>query len=126
MTRRHARIDQLTAAVLAVVFVFAGAASIAARSAKTNACQMEGQHCGQLALAECCCDGHPTDAATLPTTVSDRVRVGDACIGLQAVPATLAIVPDPDTAAATVLRPDVPAHGLRFIELPILFSTFLL
>lgn len=125
MARRSSRLERTTALLLAAVFVLASTASMAARQTSPDDCQMQAR-CGQLAFAECCCDGHPTDAATLPTTVSDRVRVGDACIGLQAVPATLAIVPDPDTAAATALRPDVPPHGLRFIRLPILFSTFLL
>lgn len=62
----------------------------------------------------------------MPTTPSDRVRPTDAAVTMQIVPANLTIVPDPDTAAATVLWPDVPPHGLRFIELPILFASFLL
>lgn len=126
MARRLHRVDRLTALVLAVVVVFSGAVSMAARQASPDACQMEGHHCGQLSLAECCCDGHANDSSALPTTVSDRVRLADSGITMQVGPACLTTLPDPVTAAATLARPHVPPHGLRFIELPILFATFLL
>jgi hypothetical protein len=120
------RTDRLTALLLAVTLVFAGTASIAARQAIPDECQQAGHHCGQLSLSDICCCGHQTSSTTLPTAPSERVRLTDSAITMQIVPGALVTVPDPDTEAATVLCPDVPPHGLRFIDLPILFASFLL
>ena len=126
MAPRGVRIDRLTAVLLAITLFVASTASISASHAVPEPCQQAGHHCGQLSLSESCCCGHHATSTALPNTPSDRVKLTGSAITMQIVPASLTTVPDPDTAAATVLWPDVPPHGLRFIALPILFASFLL
>lgn len=126
MVRRLPRLVRVAALVLAVAIAAAGSVSAASQQATPDGCKRANHHCGQLSLVACCCGGHQNDGATPTSTPSDRAQLAGRDLSTQAAPVSFAILPDAETATAEALTLHAPPHGLRFVDIPILLSTFLI
>ena len=125
MVRQTPRLVRLSALVLAAVLAVAGSAAAAGRQVTPDKCKRAAHHCGQLALVACCC-GDQGDSSTPASPPSNRAQLGGLDLSLQVAPGSPMILPDLDIATAGALRLHSPPHGFCFVELPILFSTFLI
>jgi hypothetical protein len=127
MVRRPSRLDRLAALVLAAVLVVAGTVSAAGRQAPPDTCTREGHQCGE-ALIACCCAGQP-DGSSAPapaSTPSNRAQLTAPDATAQVAAIVTVALSDSKVASASSLRLHSPPHGYRFVELPILLSTFLI
>lgn len=124
MAQRTSRVDRLATLVLAVLMAVVASVSVAGRPSTPDKCTREGHHCGQSLIA-CCCVG-PQDGSVPTTMPSSRVQPTGPEISIDFVPGSPVILSDCELAKTTALRLHSPPHGFRFVELPILHSTFLI
>ena len=125
MVRWPSRLDRLAALVLAAVMALAGTASVAGRQTMPDKCTREAHQCGPSLIA-CCCVGQPDGSPAPTSTPSNRAQLTAPDITAQVAPGSPMVLPDSKGATARALSLHSPPHGFRFVELPILLSTFLI
>lgn len=123
MVLRASRFVRSTAALVVGLLLAASSVSVAGRQAASDQRQCECHQCSQTALT-CCCDSEHGGSSAPTAPPSSPVQVSGPGPSAHAVAAPPVLHTHEVTASS--LRLYSPPHGIRFVEFPVLFSTFLI